>query len=82
MSYREIRALLKRVAAGGDPERIPEGASLLTSGVIDSLAMVQLVTALESAYGIAILEDELVPEHFDSVRAIAAFVDTKRRGAP
>lgn len=82
MRAHEIRALLKRVAAGGDPEHLGEEVSLLTSGVIDSLAMVQLVTALESAYGIAILDDELVPEHFDSIRAIARFVDTKRRGGP
>ena len=52
--------------------------SLLDSGLIDSTGILELVSFLESEFGIVVADEEVVPEHFESVRAIAAFVDAKR----
>jgi acyl carrier protein len=55
--------------------------SLLETGVIDSLAMVDLIAHLEKTYGISIGEDDMVPENFDSIDSIASYVE-RRRGKP
>jgi acyl carrier protein len=49
----------------------------LRSGIIDSMGMLQLVTFLQERFGIAIVDEELVPENLDSVARAAAFVERK-----
>jgi acyl carrier protein len=52
--------------------------SFLGAGIVDSLGMMQLVAFLESEFGIAIDDSELVPENLESVVSAAAFVERKR----
>ena len=49
-------------------------ADLIASGVLDSLALVELLLQLESRYGIQISLETLDFEDFRSVASIAAFV--------
>ena len=53
-------------------------ADLLASGVLDSLALVELLMQLELRYGVQILLEKLDFEDFRSVAAIAAFVARER----
>ena len=63
-----------------DFELRPE-TPLLQSGLIDSLGMVDLVAYLEQSFSIAVDDDDMVPENFETVAAISAFVTRKRAGA-
>ena len=56
-----------------------DDASFLRAGIVDSMGMSQLVAFLEQEFGIAIADDELVPENLDSLDRVVAFVDRKRR---
>jgi acyl carrier protein len=76
----DVRKILAEVGAQGDVATVGNDDSLLASGVLDSMAMVGLVSAIEARFGIAISEQELSPEHFDSVSAIAALVAQKTGG--
>ena len=53
---------------------------LLDSGMIDSMGIYELVSKLEESCGISIGDDELVPENFNSINAIAALVEQKSGG--
>lgn len=55
---------------------------LLTSGTLDSVGVLDLVSRLEENLGIHILDEELVPENFRSIAAIATFVQAKRTLSP
>ncbi|MCA9557691.1 MAG: acyl carrier protein [Myxococcales bacterium] len=44
---------------------------------LDSLSLIQLTEDLEDRFGFVVAADDLVPAHFDSVAAIAAFVQGK-----
>jgi len=57
---------------GGDP---------LAAGVLDSLAIEELIAHLEQAYAIRFEEDDLVRKNFASVHALAALIDAKRARA-
>jgi acyl carrier protein len=57
---------------------LTDEAPLLT-GVLDSIAIVDLVALLESEFGIVVDNDDLDPENFASIHAIVGFVERKRR---
>lgn len=50
---------------------------LLANGILDSLGVLDLVAFLEDEFGISVADDDLVPEHFESLRSLAAFVAHK-----
>ena len=56
---------------------LPDDASLLEAGIIDSTGVLELVCFLESTFGIEIADEEMLPENLDSVSAISAFIRRK-----
>ena len=56
----------------------PAGGDALAQGLLDSLAIEQLIAFLEARFGFTFSDEELVPENFESVAALAHFVDEKR----
>jgi acyl carrier protein len=70
MSRESVRAILADLA--DVPER--DDAPL----TMDSLALVQLVEALEDACAIRISAMDVTREHFGSIDAIVAFLEAKR----
>ena len=63
--------LLNPAAAPGDDDE------LLLSGVIDSLAVMRLLAHIETGFGIAIPPEDVVIEHFQTVNAIAAYLESR-----
>ncbi|MDX2165628.1 MAG: acyl carrier protein [Deltaproteobacteria bacterium] len=55
--------------------------SLLDAQVIDSLGILELVAYVEQAFAIAVGDDDLTAENFQSIAALARFVE-RRRSAP
>ncbi|MEO8421879.1 MAG: acyl carrier protein [Hyphomicrobium sp.] len=58
-------------------QQIADDESLLGAGLIDSTGILELVSYLEAEFGIAVQDDEIVPENLDSVGQIAAYVVMK-----
>ena len=52
--------------------------SLLAKGLLDSMAILKTVTFCEEQFGITIPDQEVLPDHFESVRAIARLVERVR----
>lgn len=65
---------------GSGGESLTLEASLLDQGVIDSTGVLELVEFLEHTYGIAVDDDELIPDNLDSLQSIDAYVARKQRG--
>ncbi|HTP25023.1 MAG TPA: acyl carrier protein [Anaeromyxobacteraceae bacterium] len=55
-----------------------ENDSLLDRGIIDSTGVLEVVSFLETEFGIVVLDQEMLPENLDSIVRIAAYVDRKR----
>jgi acyl carrier protein len=55
--------------------------SLLDSGIIDSVGVMELVAYLEADHGLQIEDEELVPENLDSVANLVSFVQRKQAAA-
>jgi acyl carrier protein len=50
---------------------------LLANGVIDSFGLIGLIASLERTFGIEIVEEDVVPEHFQTLEQLARFVEAK-----
>jgi len=76
-----IREFLTReVFYDKDLKNLGAEESLLGRGLLDSLSILKIVTFCEESFGIAIPDTEVLPDHFDSIRAIGKLVE-KRRAA-
>jgi acyl carrier protein len=65
----------------GDGESLNEDVSFQKSGILDSTGFLGLITFAEEKFGITIADDEVVPDNFDTLRKMSAFVERKRNGA-
>ena len=54
---------------------------LLESGIVDSLGVLNLVGFVERQFAITVGDDDLVPENFQSIDHLTAFVQRKQHGA-
>ena len=59
-------------------DEVASDESFLASGILDSLGIMQLVAFVESELGIKVPEADLVPENFDSVARVAAYIERMR----
>jgi acyl carrier protein len=67
---------------GEDHASFSNDDSFLEKGLVDSMGVLTLVEFVKEAYAIPIEDEELVPENWDSVSRIAAFIQTKNRQIP
>ena len=58
-------------------QQIKDSDPLLESGVLDSLGVLDLVTFVEQEFSVHVADEELVPENFQTIDRIAAFVESK-----
>ena len=62
---------------GEGSAQFSDGDSFLDKGLIDSMGILTLVEFVKEKYDIAVEDEELVPDNWDSVERIAAFLQTK-----
>jgi len=78
---REIRSFLVSNFLFGRSEALREDDSLL-GGVIDSTGTLDLVVFLQDRFALTVEEQDVVPENFDSVKHVVAYVARKLDGRP
>jgi acyl carrier protein len=67
-----IRAAVEQVS--GKPAPSDDEESLFESGLLDSFALPDLVSAIEERFGIKVPDADLSPRKFDSVARIDAYL--------
>jgi acyl carrier protein len=60
-----------------DAADLEGSASLLEQGVLDSLALADLIGFIRTRFSVELSSDEIVPTHFRTIETIAALVDSK-----
>ena len=76
----DIRGFLGK-ELGRDLGNVSDADSMLEAGILDSLGVLELVGFIERQYAVKVTEDEMMPENFDTIDAIVAFVQGRRRAA-
>jgi acyl carrier protein len=60
-----------------EDDNLKEDTSFLESGIIDSTGILELVAFLEETFGIAVEDEELIPENLDSIANIVTYLNKK-----
>lgn len=58
-------------------DRPYDGEDPLADGEVDSLGAEQLIDYIAEAFGVELAEDEIVPENFESLAALATLVASR-----
>lgn len=66
--------ILSEFMTGSATAEIAPDEDLLSTGIVDSHGVLQLVAFLRSRYGVTVSDEDLKPENFQSLAAIEAFV--------
>ena len=53
--------------------------NLIETRIIDSLGIQKLLAYLETTFSVNIADDELIPDNFQTIEAISAFLRDKKR---
>ncbi len=69
-----VRFIQQTLVADGGSEVITESTPLIDRGIIDSMGLLQIVMFVEEQTGVRIPDDEVLPDHFQTVGDIEALV--------
>ncbi|QXE89462.1 acyl carrier protein [Geomonas subterranea] len=73
-----IRSFIETEMAGpGHKASLSPSDSLIDKGIVDSLGVQRLIAYLEKEFGVEIADTEIVPEHFETISAVADFINFK-----
>jgi acyl carrier protein len=78
----QIRTYIaQNILFSGNNYPYPDEVSFLDQGIVDSMNVLELVTFIEDKYGVQVDDREIVPDNFDSVSRLAAYVRRKQPAA-
>jgi acyl carrier protein len=79
MPASEVKKFIaKNFLFSDDADAVREDQSLMSSGTLDSTGILELIMFVEERFGLKVADEEMLPENFDSVNAIASFIERKR----
>jgi acyl carrier protein len=71
--------IYNNIIMDGDKIEFGYEESLIETGIIDSLAIVKIITFLEIEFRIKINDEDILPENFESVIAMSDFINIKKK---
>lgn len=73
----QVRQFIIENIKSGLPAALTADYRLIDNGVLDSMAMFEVIAFLEESYGIQIEDEDLEADNFETTRAIAGLVSRK-----
>ena len=73
----EIRHFITTNFYVDDPDELPDGASLLDRGIVDSTGVLEVIGFIEETFGVHVEDSDMLPENLDSIERITAYVKRK-----
>jgi acyl carrier protein len=73
------KVLLNEIAVDLDKKSLTPDEDLLEKGIIDSLGIMKLVLFMEEAFGIQVLDEDIIPDNFQNLKVMVKFVEQKIR---
>lgn len=69
--------ILREFLEGEDPDELEDDTPLISSGILDSIATLKLVSFLEETFGIALAPHEADEEYIGTIASMAKLVREK-----
>lgn len=71
------RFIIDELMMGNGQTKVDPDQSLVSSGVLDSLALLRLISFIEDQFGVTIEDDEVIPDNFQTINVMKALVEEK-----
>jgi len=71
------RFIVENFLFGNTESPLGDDDSFMQKGILDSTGILEVVSFIEEKFGIAVDDQDLVPENLDSINNISAFVSRK-----
>lgn len=65
------------LARGMQSKGLSRTDNLIDAGILDSLGIMKLILFLEETFSVKITDEDLIPEHFESIQTIQFLVKKK-----
>ncbi len=79
---KQIRTYIaQNILFTGNDYPYADDVSFLDQGIVDSMNVLELVNFVEERYGVKVDDRDIVPDNFDSVARLAAYVRSKQPAA-
>jgi acyl carrier protein len=77
----EIRAYIaENILFSDNGYAYSDETSFLEEGIVDSMGIMELVMFVDEGFGITVEDEEVIPDNFDSVSKLAAYIRRKSSG--
>ena len=70
--------IIENFLFGNENASLDDGESFLESGIIDSTGILEVVGFLEDEFGFEVTDEDLVPDNFDSIDKLIAYIEKKQ----
>lgn len=64
-------------ASYSNPEQVKDESLIFGEGLLDSMGFIMLINFIEDTFGIKAKDSELLEDNFESINAMANFVEMK-----
>jgi acyl carrier protein len=64
-----------------DGNAVRDDQSLMSTGTLDSTGILELIMFVEDRFKLKVPDEDMLPENFDSVRAIADYIEQRKKQA-
>jgi acyl carrier protein len=74
-----LNFIREELLRGDGQVSLEPGASLISTGILDSLALLKLLLFIEERFSLKVNDGEVNPRNFETVDRITAFIESKRK---
>lgn len=74
-----VKGFIATEVLSGDEVTFDASTDLIEEGILDSMSLVRLIAFLEERFGIDLLDEDVVPQNFQTLRALESLVTRYRR---
>jgi len=73
----DIRDFILKIFPRARKLQVKDDDALIESGMLDSQGVLEIVHFIEKRFAITLADEDLVPEHFQTIERIGAYVEGK-----
>jgi acyl carrier protein len=72
------RFIIDELLLGDAPQKLDPDQSLISSNLLDSLALLRLIAFIEEQFGVEIHDGEVIPNNFQTINHMKVLIENKR----
>jgi len=69
--------ILENYMIGESEDALDNDDSFLDKGIVDSTGILEMVMFVEETYDMEVEDDEVIPDNFDSINKLCAYISKK-----